>query len=172
MSQVSTTMAMTTTPPVTVVSSGMSSISSVTVAPSLMGLPTTLGQHDVVLPPPLTPRCSGGVLGLASMSQQQPPSSLPLQAYAYYAMGSPQVGFFFRVEPPTILFIICLVSVLVSAFYFQVPYWMPYSSLGAQPLRFSPLQLLGLYPWQAYVQPGDGHQPTPSMNRVAASSTT
>ena len=70
MSQVSTVMAMTTTPSVTVVSSGMSSISSVTVAPSLRGLLTTLGQHDVVLLPPLTPRCSAGVLGLASMPQQ------------------------------------------------------------------------------------------------------
>ena len=52
MSQVSTTMAMTTTAPVTVASSGMSSLSSVIVAPSLMGLPTMLGQHDVVLLPP------------------------------------------------------------------------------------------------------------------------
>ena len=41
---------MTTTPPVTVVSSGMSSLSLVTMAPSSMGLPTMLGQHDVVLP--------------------------------------------------------------------------------------------------------------------------
>ena len=114
MSQVSTTMATTTTSPVTVVSSGMSSISSVTVAPSLMGLPTMLGQHDVIL----TQRCSGGVLGLASMPQQQPPSSMPLQAYANYAIGSPQVGFFFRVEPSTSLYIICLVSVLVSDFSF------------------------------------------------------
>ena len=65
MSQVSTTMPMTTTTPVTVVSSGMSSVSSVTVAPSLMGLPTTLGQHDVVLLPPLTSRSSG----LTSMLQ-------------------------------------------------------------------------------------------------------
>ena len=61
---VSTSTAMTTTPPVTVVSSGMSSLSLVTMAPSLMGLPTMLGQHDVVLPPPLTPRCSGGVLAM------------------------------------------------------------------------------------------------------------
>ena len=164
MSQVSTTMAMTTTPPVTVVSLGMSSLSMVTVAPSLMGLPTMLGQHDVVLLPPLTPRCSGGVLGLASVPQQQPPSSMPLQAYANYAMGSPQVGFFFRVEPPTVLYIIFLVSILVSAFYFQVPCWMSYSPLGAQPLGFAPLQPLGVYLWQAYVQPGDGHWPTPSMH--------
>ena len=41
---------------------------------------------------------------------------------------------------------------------------------GAQPLGFAPLQPLGVYPWQAYVQPGDGHWPTPSMHRVAASS--
>ena len=116
MSQVSTTMATTTTTPVTVVSSGMSSLSLVTMAPSLMGLPTTLGQHDVILLPPLTPRCCGGVLGLASVPQQQPPSSLALHAYVNYAMGSPEVGFFFRVEPPTILYILCLVSVLVSAF--------------------------------------------------------
>ena len=55
----------------------------------------------------------------------------------------------------------------MSAFYFQVPCWMPYSPLGTQPLGFAPLQSLGVYPWQAYVQPGDGHQPTPSMHRVA-----
>ena len=101
-------------------------------APSLMGLPTMLGQHDVVFQPPLTPRCSGGVLGHASVPQQQPPSSMSLQAYANYAMGSPQVGFFFRLEPPTVLYIICLVSVLLSAFFFQVPDWMPYSPLGPQ----------------------------------------
>ena len=95
MSQVSTTLAMTTTPPVTVVSSGMSSLSLVTMVPSLMELPTMLGQHDVVLLPLLTPRCSGGVLFFASVPQQQPPSLMPLQAYANYAMGSPQVGFFF-----------------------------------------------------------------------------
>ena len=88
MSQVSTTTATTTTPPVTVVCCGMSSLSSVTVAPSLIGLPTMLGQHDVVLLPPQTPRCSGGVLDLASVPQQQPPSSLPLQAYTNYVMGS------------------------------------------------------------------------------------
>ena len=86
--------------------------------------------------------------------------------------ASPQVGFFFRVEPPTVLYIICLVSVLVSTFYFQVHCWMPYSPLGAQPLGFVPLQPLGVYPWQAYMQPGDGHWPTPSMHRVAVPSTT
>ena len=127
MSQVSISTATTTTTPVTMVSSGMSSLLLVTMAPSLLGLPTMLGQHDVVLSPPLTPRCSGGVLGHASVLQQQSPSSMSLQAYANYAISSPQVGFFFRVEPSTILYIICLVSVLVSAFYFQVPCWMPYS---------------------------------------------
>ena len=117
MSHVST-MATTTTPPVMVISSGLSSVSSVTVAPSLMGFLVTLDQHGVVQPPPLLPRGSGGVIGSASMLQQQPPSSMPFLTYANYAMGSPQVGFFFRVEPPTVLNIICLMSVLVSAFYF------------------------------------------------------
>ena len=110
MSQVSTFTAMTTTPLVTVVPSGMSSLSLVTMAVSLIGLPTMLGQHDVVLLPPLTQRCSRGVLGNASVPHQQLPSSLPLQTHANYAMGSPQVGFFFRVEPPTIFCITCLVS--------------------------------------------------------------
>ena len=139
---------------------------------SLIGLPATLGHSEVVLPPPLMLRGSGGVIGLASVLQQQPASSMPLLAYASYAMSSPQVGFFFRVEPPTILYIICLVSILVSAFYFQVPSWMLYSPMGAQPLGFAPLQPFGVYPWHAYVQPGDGHQSMPDMHRVDAPSTT
>ena len=139
-------MAMITTQPVMVVSSGLSSISSVTMAPSLMGLPATLGWHEVVLPPPLMPRGSGGVIGLACVPQQQPPSLMPLLAYTNYAMGSPQVGFFFRVEPPTILYIICLLSILVSAFYFQVPSWMLYSPMVVQQLGFAPLQPFGVYP--------------------------
>ena len=99
MSYVSTT-APTTTPPVTVVSSGLSSVS---VAPSLTGFPV---NHGVVPPPPLMPRSSGGVLGSVSVPQQQTPSSMPPLAYANYAMGSPQVDFLFRVEPPTILYLI------------------------------------------------------------------
>ena len=63
MAHVSTT-AMTTTPPVMVVSSGLSSFSSVTMAPSLMVLPATLVQHEVVLPLPLVLRCPGGVLAM------------------------------------------------------------------------------------------------------------
>ena len=114
MSHISTT-APTTTPPATVVSSGLS---SVTMAPSLMGFPVSLDQHGVVPPPPLMPRGSGGVIGSVSVPQQPTPSSMPLLAYANYAMGSPQVSFFLRVEPPAILYLICLVSVLVSAFYF------------------------------------------------------
>ena len=97
---------------------------------------------------------------------------MPLVAFANYAMDSPQVGFFFKVEPPTVLYIICLVSVLVSAFYFQVSSWFLYSPLGTQPLGFAPLQPFQVYLWQAYVQPGDGHWSTPGMHRVAAPSAT
>ena len=93
-------------------SSGLSSV-----APSLTGFPVSLDQHGVVQPPPLMQRGSGGVIGSVSVPQQQTPSSMPLLAYANYVMGSPQVGFFLRVEPPTTLYIICLVCILVSAFY-------------------------------------------------------
>ena len=89
MSHISTT-APTTTTPVTVVSSGLS---SVTVAPSLTGFRVSLDQHRVVPPPSLMPRGSGGVIGSVSVPQQQTPSSMPRLPYANYAMGSPQVGF-------------------------------------------------------------------------------
>ena len=49
---------------------------------------------------------------------------------------------------------------------------MPYSPMGDQPLGFASLQPFGVYPWQAYVQPGDGHWSTPGMHTVAAPSTT
>ena len=126
MSHISTT-AMTTTLPVMMMSSGLSTISSVTMAPSLMGLPATLGQHEVVLPPHLMPRCLGDVTGLASVPHQQPPSLMPLLAYASYAMGSPWVGFFFRVEPPTVLFLYvwCPLWCLLSTFRFQVGCHIP-----------------------------------------------
>ena len=107
------TMAPTTTPPVTVVSSGLSSVSSVTVAPSLTGFAVSLDQHGMVPPPPLMPRGSGGVLGSVSVPQQQTPSSVPPLAYTNYVMGSPQVGCFFRVDPPTILYLI----------YVWCPFW-------------------------------------------------
>ena len=43
---------------------------------------------------------------------------------------------------------------------------------GAQPLGFASLQPFGVYPWQAYVQPGDGHWSMPGMHRVAVPSAT
>ena len=107
------TMAPTTTPPGTVVSSGLS---SVTVPPYLTGFPVS---HGMVPPPPLMLRGSGGVLGSISVPQQQTPFSMPPLAYANFAMGSPQVGFFFRVEPPTILYLIyvwCLFWCLLFTF--------------------------------------------------------
>ena len=48
---------------------------------------------------------------------------------------------------------------------------MPYSPMGVQPLGFAPLQPFGVYPWWA-VQPGDDHQSTPGMHRVAVPSAT
>ena len=49
---------------------------------------------------------------------------------------------------------------------------MLYSPMGAQPLGFVPLQPFGVYPWQAYVQPGGGQWSTPSLHQVAAPSAT
>ena len=48
---------------------------------------------------------------------------------------------------------------------------MLYSPMGDQPLGFASLQPFGVYTWQDYVQPGDGHWSTPGMHRVAAPST-
>ena len=109
-------------------------------------------------------RGSGGVLGLASVLQQQPPSSMTLLAYANYAIGSPQVGFFFRVEPPTILYIIKFGVHSGVCFILSGAKLDAIFTYGAQPLEFAPLQPFGVYPWQAYMLPGDGHQSTPGMH--------
>ena len=74
-------------------------------APSLMGLKVTSGQHDVVLPPPLTLRLSGSVVGLATVPQQQPLFQMPLPANANYAIDPTEEGFCFRVEPFTIFYV-------------------------------------------------------------------
>ena len=76
--------------------------------PTLMGLPMTLGQHYVVLPPPLMPRDTKGVVCLTTVLQQQPQSQMPPQGCSNCAMGHLQVIFSFRVEPPTNLFIFCV----------------------------------------------------------------
>ena len=102
MSQASTSTATSTTSLMTFVYSGtLSLLSTATMTPSLIWLPTTSGQHDMVLPPLLTLRHSGGIVGLATVLQQQPPSQMPLQTN--YAMDPPQVGFSFRVKSPTML---------------------------------------------------------------------
>ena len=49
---------------------------------------------------------------------------------------------------------------------------MLYSPMGTQPFGFAPLQPFRVYPWQAYVQPGDGQQSMPGMHGVAAPSAT
>ena len=102
----SQTAATTSTPPVTVMCSGASSLTmTVTMAPTLLGLPATSGWHDVVLSPPLILRDTRGVVDLATVLQQQPQCQMPPQAYDNYAIGPQKVHFFFRVEPPTNLLI-------------------------------------------------------------------
>ena len=60
------------------------------------GASYNIGSPCMVLLLPLTPRCAGGVLGLVSMPQQQSPSTLPLQAYASYALGFSTGRFLFQ----------------------------------------------------------------------------
>ena len=76
----------------------------------------------MVLLPSLTQRHSGGIVGLATVLQQQFPSQMPLQAYANYAMAPPQVGFSFRVEPPTVLYVLyvwCLFWSMICTFRYH-----------------------------------------------------
>ena len=47
---------------------------------------------------------------------------------------------------------------------------MLYSPMGAQTLGFALWQPFGVYPWQAYVQPGSGQWSTPSLHQMAAPS--
>ena len=112
MSQAST-MAMVTTPLMTVVSSGTSSLSVVTMAPSLMELPATSGQHDVVLPPPLTPRHSGSVFGLATVPTT---ATSILDASSGLCHGSSTGRFLFQSWTSHYFVYYMFVSLLVSAF--------------------------------------------------------
>ena len=50
-------------------------------------------------------RDARGVVDLAMVLQQLPPSQVPFQAYANYTMVPPQVSFIFRAELPTDFFI-------------------------------------------------------------------
>ena len=78
------------------------------------------------------------VVCLTTVLQQMPQFQMPFQAYAYYAMGSLQVNFSFRVEPSSNLSIYVDVF-LVSALYSQVPLLMSFSPMGAQLLGFTSL---------------------------------
>ena len=63
----------------------------------------------------------------------------------------------------------CLFQCLLSAFRFLI--WLQCSPTGAQLLRFAMPQHYGVYPWQAYVPPGDDLWPMSGMHWVAATST-
>ena len=114
MSHISATTGTTPASVPVVCSNTLSLLMTVTMVPILMGLPATSGQHDVVLPSLLILRDTRGVVGLATQSQ----SEMPLQAYANYSIGPPQVSFSFRVEPPPDFIIYmgvcCGVSFLLS----------------------------------------------------------
>ena len=156
MSQSST--ATITTPPVTVVCCSTFSLTvTVTLAPTMMGLLVASGQNDVVPPPRLIPRDTGGA-GFTTVPQLQPQSKMPPKAYAHYAMDPSQVSFSFRVEPPNDLLIYVGVSSGVC-FLLSGVMLDAYSPIETELLEFEPLQPFRAYPWQAYVYPRDGHWP-------------
>ena len=153
MSQACTTMAKTTAPPVTVVYSSTSSLlSTVTMAPSLMWLPATSGQHDVVLLALVTPRHSGGVVGLATMLQQQPPPQMPIQLM-------PIMPWVSTVSLPLFCIFICLVSNLVYTFLLSGAMLDAIFTYGGSTIDVCTTAALGAYPLQAYVEPGNGLGP-------------
>ena len=84
----------TTTPPVTVVCSRTSPTTvTVRMAPTSVDSVAS-GLHDVVVPPQLILRNTGGSVDLTTVLQQkQYKSQMPSQAYANYAMGTLQVSF-------------------------------------------------------------------------------
>ena len=90
------------------------------------------------------------VVGLVTVSQQQPQSQMPSQAYDSYVTG-PQWVFFFRVGSPTDF--LMMVSVIVFAIAFRFQYGHHVHQWGAHSLGFSQQEPFGVYPWQTYVTP-------------------
>ena len=89
----------------------------VTVAVTSVRWAAAMGQHDVVLPPPLIPMDTiRGVVSLATVPQQQPHSLMYYQAYAHYAKGPPQESFQFQNFPPISL---CCVFVMLFDICFR-----------------------------------------------------
>ena len=154
------------------VCSGTSSLlSTVYMAPSLMGLPATSGQNDLFLLLPLTPRNCGGVVGLATVPLQQHPSQMLLQADASYAMGFPQVGFSFRVEPPTILFLYMFDVCPGVCFLLSGAMLHSIFTYGGSPVGICAIATLWSLPLAGTCATWKWSLPTPGMHRVAASST-
>ena len=171
MSEISTTTVVTTTPLVTVVSSRMSSPSSVTMAPSLTRLPATLVQCDVVLPPPLTPSCPWGVIGpcLCTTAATSIPavSSGLCQLCHGFSTGRFLSQSWACHHFVYYMFGVCSsVCFLLSGAILDVIFTPRGSTIGV-----CTVATIGVYLWQAYVQPAD-HQPMPGMHRVAAPFTT
>ena len=133
---------------VTVVCSGVSFITMTVIemASTIVGW-TTSGQHDAVLPPEFY--SERDIEGLcwpnhyAGTAQSQ--SQMPFEGYVIYAMDPPQVIFLFQGLACHRFLCHVLVSVMVFAFCFQAPMWLPCSPIGAQPLGFATPQPFRVY---------------------------
>ena len=118
--------------------------------------------NNMFITPPLMPGDTGGVVGLATVLQQQPQSQMPSKAYIHYAKGPLQVSFSFKVEHPT--------NLLIYAFLLSGAMLDAIFTNGGTSIWVCTTAAFGAYPWQAYVHHGDGHQPMLGMHQVAVPS--
>ena len=95
--------------------------------------------------------------------QQQPESQVPSQGCAKYAMGHLQVSFSFRVELPPVLMpcVWCLLWCLLSVSGSHLAAMFTYR---VQQLGIATQQPFRVYPWQAYMSPGNGLWPMPGVH--------
>ena len=105
-----------------VVYSGTLAVTTTVLMALTLEVPTAaLILQDVALLQLLFLRDIWGVGCLATKLQQLPQFQMPFQLYANYAMGSPQMSFFFRLEHPTdiVCMFWCQLWCIIYAFRFQ-----------------------------------------------------
>ena len=125
-------------------------------APTSVGL-AALDQNDVVLLPQLIQRHTmrGSVVLTTVLQQQQPLSQMTFLAYTNYAMSPSQVSLYLSelsLSPIHNVICWCLLWYLLSAFRFPFSCHVHH---GGSTAGFAMMQSHGVYPWQAYVFPGD-----------------
>ena len=154
----------TSTPPVTVVSSGTSFITMfVTFAPTSV-CKITLGQQYVLLLLQLIARFMLGTPVGLTHAIATPFVPDAFSVICQLCHGSSKDKFLFQSWASHQL----LCHVFGVCTLLSNPLVATLSPVGAQPLEFVILQPYETYPWQAYVPPGYGLWPMPGVHWVAA----